>query len=134
MLPSSRRVSRSRGSNGRSARRLTAIVAKTVPSRRSGTVTVCAKPASCSRNGVGRVGNRVNAEVQSFVRMKRKASVGGSHIRSRGRAKPEDGVSAARERVLTAAYELFSRQGVRAVGIDAIIARADVAKMPFYHH
>src|SRR2546423_15034217 len=44
------------------------------------------------------------------------------------------GVSEARERVLTAAYDLFSRQGVRAVGIDTIIARADVAKMTFYRH
>jgi len=44
------------------------------------------------------------------------------------------GVSQARERVLTAAYDLFSRQGVRAVGIDTIIARADVAKMTFYRH
>jgi AcrR family transcriptional regulator len=42
--------------------------------------------------------------------------------------------SSARERVLTAAYDLFSRQGVRAVGIDTIIARADVAKMTFYRH
>ena len=40
----------------------------------------------------------------------------------------------ARERVLTAAYDLFSRQGIRAVGVDAIIARAGVAKMSFYRH
>ncbi len=42
--------------------------------------------------------------------------------------------SRARERVLTAAYDLFSRQGVRAVGVDTIIARAGVAKMTFYRH
>ncbi len=40
----------------------------------------------------------------------------------------------ARERVLSAAYDLFSRQGIRAVGIDTIIARAGVAKMSFYRH
>ncbi len=40
----------------------------------------------------------------------------------------------ARDRVLGAAYELFSRQGIRAVGIDTIIARAGVAKMSFYRH
>src|SRR5438445_864709 len=44
------------------------------------------------------------------------------------------GVSQARERVLTAAYDLFSRQGVRAVGIDTITAVADVGKMTFYSH
>jgi AcrR family transcriptional regulator len=40
----------------------------------------------------------------------------------------------AREDVLTAAYELFNQRGVRAVGVDAIIARAGVAKATFYHH
>src|ERR1700694_3372397 len=51
-------------------------------------------------------------------------------------ARPKAGrpSSAARERVLMAAYDLFSRQGVRAVGIDTIIAQAGVARMSFYHH
>ncbi len=40
----------------------------------------------------------------------------------------------ARERILTAAYELFSRHGIRAVGIDAIIARSGVARMTLYRH
>jgi AcrR family transcriptional regulator len=40
----------------------------------------------------------------------------------------------ARERILDAAYELFSRSGVRAVGIDAIIDRAGVARMTLYRH
>ena len=35
---------------------------------------------------------------------------------------------------MAAAYDLFSRQGIRAVGVDAIIARAGVAKMSFYRH
>ena len=38
----------------------------------------------------------------------------------------------ARERLLAAAYELFQAKGIKAVGIDAIIARAGVARMTFY--
>ncbi|MEO8026113.1 MAG: TetR/AcrR family transcriptional regulator [Bryobacteraceae bacterium] len=38
----------------------------------------------------------------------------------------------ARERILEAAYDLFSRHGVRAVGIDAIIERSGVARMTLY--
>lgn len=40
----------------------------------------------------------------------------------------------ARERILEAAYELFSRQGIRGVGIDAIIERSGVARMTLYRH
>lgn len=40
----------------------------------------------------------------------------------------------ARERLLAAAYQLFSRQGVGAVGVDTIIAEAGVAKMSLYRH
>ena len=40
----------------------------------------------------------------------------------------------ARTRILDAAYELFSRHGIRGVGIDRIIAEADVAKATLYHH
>jgi AcrR family transcriptional regulator len=40
----------------------------------------------------------------------------------------------ARERILEAAYELFSRNGIRAVGIDAIIERSGVARMSLYRH
>lgn len=43
-------------------------------------------------------------------------------------------VHGARERILDAAYELFSRNGVHAVGIDRVIAEADVAKATLYHH
>jgi AcrR family transcriptional regulator len=42
--------------------------------------------------------------------------------------------SEARERVLAAAYDLFSHKGVRGVGVDSIIASAGVAKMTFYRH
>ena len=40
----------------------------------------------------------------------------------------------ARERIDRAAYELFSRHGVRAVGVDAVVARAKVAKKTLYLH
>jgi AcrR family transcriptional regulator len=43
-------------------------------------------------------------------------------------------VSAARERILTAAYELFSRRGIRAVGTDEVIERAGVARATLYRH
>lgn len=39
-----------------------------------------------------------------------------------------------RERILDAAYELFSRAGVRAVGVDTITAEAEVAKMTLYRN
>ena len=42
--------------------------------------------------------------------------------------------ASARERVLGTAYELFSRRGVRAVGIDEVIERAGVAKATLYRH
>jgi AcrR family transcriptional regulator len=40
----------------------------------------------------------------------------------------------ARERILESAYELFSRRGVRAVGIEEVIERASVAKATLYRH
>lgn len=40
----------------------------------------------------------------------------------------------ARERILTAAYALFSRRGIRAVGTDEVIERAGVAKATLYRH
>ncbi|MCV7032624.1 TetR/AcrR family transcriptional regulator [Mycobacterium sherrisii] len=41
---------------------------------------------------------------------------------------------AARERILAAAYELFSRRGIRAVGTDEVIERAGVARATLYRH
>jgi AcrR family transcriptional regulator len=38
------------------------------------------------------------------------------------------------ERILEAAYELFSRRGIRDVGVDEIIERAGVAKATLYRH
>jgi len=42
--------------------------------------------------------------------------------------------SASRGRIERAAYELFSRHGVRAVGVDTIAAKAGVAKRTLYKH
>ena len=40
----------------------------------------------------------------------------------------------ARARILDAAYELFSRNGIQAVGIDAVISRSGVARQTLYRH
>jgi len=45
-----------------------------------------------------------------------------------------DGGESARERILSTAYELFKRRGIRAVGTDEVIARACVAKATLYRH
>src|ERR1700728_1726870 len=39
-----------------------------------------------------------------------------------------------RERLRRAAYDLFSRHGVRAIGIDTVIAEAGTAKMTLYRN
>jgi AcrR family transcriptional regulator len=49
-------------------------------------------------------------------------------------AAPEHRRSSARDRILEAAYELFSRHGTRAVGVDAIVAESGVAKMSLYRN
>lgn len=41
---------------------------------------------------------------------------------------------AARDRILHAAHDLFYRDGVRATGIDRVIAESGVAKLTFYRH
>ncbi len=41
---------------------------------------------------------------------------------------------APRDRILEVASQLFYQNGIRAVGIDTIIAQSDVAKMTFYKH
>jgi AcrR family transcriptional regulator len=46
----------------------------------------------------------------------------------------DEGQGSGRERLSRAAYELFSRDGVRAVGVDAVIARAGTAKMTLYRN
>ena len=46
----------------------------------------------------------------------------------------ETSQSNARQRILDSAYELFSRHGIRAVGIDSIIRSSGVARMTLYRH
>ena len=41
---------------------------------------------------------------------------------------------AARDRILDTAFSLFYARGIRAVGVDLIIAESDVAKATFYKH
>ena len=50
------------------------------------------------------------------------------------RPSPEDAGADTRERVLRTAYELFSRHGLTAVGVDRIVAEARVAKTTLYRH
>jgi AcrR family transcriptional regulator len=40
----------------------------------------------------------------------------------------------ARERILLAAHDLFYREGIRATGVDRVIAASGVAKLTFYRH
>ena len=49
-------------------------------------------------------------------------------------SQPDPGASAARRRLLDTATRLFYAEGIRAVGIDRIIAEAGVAKATFYNH
>ena len=50
--------------------------------------------------------------------------------RTRNRADRAD----ARQRILDSSYELFSRRGIRSVGVDEVIERAGVAKATLYRH
>jgi AcrR family transcriptional regulator len=45
-----------------------------------------------------------------------------------------NGRQSARDRILETAYELFSRHGTRAVGVDRIIAECGIAKMTLYRN
>src|SRR5689334_25448456 len=49
-------------------------------------------------------------------------------------ASTETQIPGARERILDAAYELFSREGIQAVGVDAVISRSGVARQTLYRH
>jgi AcrR family transcriptional regulator len=40
----------------------------------------------------------------------------------------------ARDRIVEAAYELFSRHGIQAVGVNAVVERSGVAKRTLYRH
>jgi len=54
--------------------------------------------------------------------------------RSKSVAPKSARLATARERIDRTAYELFSRHGIRAVGVDAVIARSGVAKQTLYRH
>jgi AcrR family transcriptional regulator len=43
-------------------------------------------------------------------------------------------MSKVRERILDVATQLFYQRGIQSVGVDAIISKADVARMSFYRH
>jgi len=47
---------------------------------------------------------------------------------------PDNLLDSARDRILLTAHDLFYRDGVRATGIDKIIAEACVTKVTFYRH
>ena len=49
-------------------------------------------------------------------------------------ARPDGKTASARERILAAAYELFSKRGIRAVGTEEVLAKAGVAKSTLYRH
>ena len=49
-------------------------------------------------------------------------------------AEPATSAKSGRERILEAAYPLFSRSGIRAVGVDTIVEAAGVAKMTLYRN
>jgi AcrR family transcriptional regulator len=49
-------------------------------------------------------------------------------------SRTDPGATPARQRLLDTATRLFYAEGIRAVGIDRIIAEADVAKATFYNH
>ena len=44
------------------------------------------------------------------------------------------GAGGARERILDSAYELFAKNGIQAVGIEAVLARSGVARQTLYRH
>lgn len=47
---------------------------------------------------------------------------------------PAPKASGARERILLTAHDLFYSEGIRATGIDRVIAESGVAKVTFYRH
>lgn len=49
-------------------------------------------------------------------------------------ATTKQSITTPRDRILEVAEKLFYQNGIRAVGIDTIIAQSNVAKMTFYNH
>jgi len=48
------------------------------------------------------------------------------------RGAPPKGEASARERILATASELFYREGIRAIGVDTVVARSGVSKTSLY--
>src|SRR5580693_1704048 len=48
------------------------------------------------------------------------------------RGAPPKGEVSARERILATASELFYREGIRAIGVDTVVARSGVSKTSLY--
>jgi AcrR family transcriptional regulator len=55
-------------------------------------------------------------------------------VRQKARKRAQHAESGVRDRLLDAADRLFYREGVRAVGIDRVLAEADAAKASLYQH
>ena len=55
-------------------------------------------------------------------------------MRDAKHSKPTSRLAGTRERIDRSAYELFSRHGIRSVGVDTVSARSGVAKMTLYKH
>ena len=55
-------------------------------------------------------------------------------MRDAKHSKPTSRLASTRERIDRSAYELFSRHGIRSVGVDTVSARSGVAKMTLYKH
>ena len=55
-------------------------------------------------------------------------------VRDTKHREPTSHLASTRERIDRAAYELFSRHGIRGVGVDTVSARSGVAKMTLYKH
>lgn len=53
---------------------------------------------------------------------------------AKARPAPEPAPAEVRERILATASSLFYREGVRAVGVDLVVAEAGVAKTSLYRH
>lgn len=49
-------------------------------------------------------------------------------------SRPQQGAAGGRERILDAAYDLFSRSGVTGVGVDKVVSEAGVAKATLYRN
>lgn len=62
------------------------------------------------------------------------AGAGGVRATGGGTTAGAAEITGIRERILDVAYELFSRRGVRDVGINELISRSGVAKASFYRH